>query len=43
MVNSHDMAGLDPDDFDWGFIDEDDFAIVLPLPTPASTFDPPSA
>ncbi len=40
MVSNHDMAGLDPDDFDWDFIDEDDFATVLPLPKPTSTFDP---
>jgi hypothetical protein len=43
MVKSHDMAGLDPDDFDWDFTDEDDFATVLPLPKPVSTFDPQSS
>lgn len=40
MVKTGNMEGLDPDDFDWGFVDEkEDFVFVLPVPEYSSTFD----
>jgi len=40
MVKTHDMCGLDPDDFDWDFMDMgDDIEFMLPVPEPETTFD----
>jgi len=40
MVEYHSMCGLDPDDFDWDFMDvDDDITFLLPVPEPESTFD----